>query len=187
MGLFRRERGAPARQEIDLGPYEGMEGRQGDIAGPWQFTRWDMSWHRPEYYYFRSVPTGIVNRHITMDRNTLRLRPGPLANIGQLLDVPFAALRSHPDTPNALPEGQEGLWISTNPAWREISVNAALGKMGLTAAWEMTSPDLKDEYELVPDFMEGVNPDEAEPFDPTPLALSALVIHVRPHVASQSA
>ena len=143
-----------------------------------------MSWHRPEYYYFRSVPTGIVNRHVTMDRVIRRLRPGPLANIGQLLDIPFAALRSHPDTPDVLPKGHEGLWIGTNPAWPEMSVDSALGKMGLKAVWKEASPDLKEDYLLVPDFIDDVKPDDAEPFDSTPLALSAVQIYVRPGVDS---
>lgn len=179
-GLFGRRRAEPVPAEIDLGPYEGMEGRTGDIAGPWQFRRWDMSWRRPEYSYYRSVPTGIVNRSVTLDRTYHLLRPGPLTNIGQLLDVPMAALRSHPDAPEALPAEQEGLWISTNPAWPELSVNHALGKMGLSAVWEETSPDFRENYELVPTFVDGVDQDDSEPFDETPLSLTAPIIYVRP-------
>jgi hypothetical protein len=76
------------------------------------------------------------------------------------------------------------MWIDTNPAWPEMSVDHALGVMGLKAVWSKASQDNVDEYELVPDFVEGINPAEAGPFDPAPLALSAVGIYARPASAS---
>ncbi|HEY4963199.1 MAG TPA: hypothetical protein VIH90_00695 [Candidatus Saccharimonadales bacterium] len=167
---------APLSQPpVDLGPYEGMEG-QHDWTGLWQLDRRDMRWKRDQHYYFRGVLTGIVGQGTQLGWGPA-LRPGPLAKVG-LLNVQLAVFRSHPETPNVLPEELEGMWTDTNPAWPEETARVMLGKYGLEAALkDSAEAAITETFDLIPDFAEGVNPDEAEPLDRTPLTLSAVLVY----------
>ena len=111
--------------------------RQYDWAGPWQLDRYDMTWWRPyyNYHFMTGEKTDIILSH----RGPM-VRRGPLRDVIHL-DVPLAVLRSHPDTPNALPENHEGMWTSTNPAWPEQSIDAVMRKLGARASWEDTSSE----------------------------------------------
>ena len=163
--------------------YEGMDGQK-EWTGLWRLQRYNMRWVRPVASYERSLRTGKVQRWERTHQGPY-LRPSILRNVVHL-DVPHAVLRSHPDNPQSLPEDLEGMWIDTNPAWPEISIDCTLGRLGLVAVWKETSPDITESFDLVPDFAEGVNPDEAEPLDTTPLALVAPRIFVRPGTAPES-
>lgn len=151
-----------------------------DWAGLWYVRDYDMTWWRPQHYYFRSAITKRVGQNTQQHRGPA-IRPDPLRLVGQHLDVPLAVLRSHPDTPNTMPPDREGLWTDTNPAWPQLSIDYQLGRWGLKASWDSFDMDNTERFELVPDFVEGINPEEAEPFDHiTPKILKAVVVHVMP-------
>lgn len=169
--------------EVPLPDYEDREG-QHDWAGLWKFHRHDMTWWRPQHYYFRSALSGRVHQYSQLHRGPM-VRPGPLRDVVHL-DVHHAVLRSHPETPNALPEELEGMWTDTNPAWPEMSIDAKLGKLGLRTTWALVSRNVTETYELVPAMVEDVTAEESEPFDATPLVMSAILVHVRQNLSSQA-
>lgn len=61
-------------------------------------------------------------------------------------ELPLVVLRSHPNTPNALPPDMEGRWIETNPAWPEMSVDSVLDKLfpPCRAVWTEFSEDNRE-------------------------------------------
>lgn len=164
--------------ELVLPNYEGMEG-QHDWAGLWRLNPKDMTWWRPQHFYFRSAVSGVVQQYEQLYRGPM-VRPGPLREV-EPLNVPLAVLRSHPNYPGTLDINDEGKWLSTNPAWPERTVMAKIGK-GVMVAWDDCSPDLTETYELVPDYVGEVDPAEAETFDPTPLSLIATVVYIKPYI-----
>jgi len=148
---------------------------------PWQLDRRVMTWRRQEHYYHSNNSALELPVRSEQTHTGPSVRPGPLRNVG-FLDVPLAVLRSHPDTPNVLPEKHEGMWISTNPAWPERTVDEVLRKFGLRAVWEDSSKDLTETYELAPTIVGEVTAENSEPFDETPLVLSALVVYAKRQV-----
>jgi hypothetical protein len=184
MGLFRRtlERAPATVTEPDFRDREGTK----DWAGLWKLDRGQMIWWRPEHYYFKSPRDGVVGQNTQQHMGPM-LRPGPLHFVGQHIDIsPLAALRSHPDEPGALPEHLEGLWVDTNPAWPEMSIQAKLGRRSVVIAQDMPRDEVET-YDLVPSMDEGlryppieaITPENSIPFDATPLSLSAVVIYLR--------
>jgi hypothetical protein len=169
-------------EETVLPNYEGMEG-QHDWAGLWRLNPKDMTWWRPQHYYFRSAVSGLVEQYEQLHRGPM-VRPGPLREVGAL-NVPLAVLRSHPNYPGTLDINDEGKWLSTNAAWPDRTVNAKIGR-GVIAAWDDCSPALTETYELVPDYAGEVDPAEAEAFDPTPLSLIATVVYIKPYIPNST-
>lgn len=137
-----------------MSEFEGMEGKH-DWAGPWHLDRRDMIWRRPQHYYFRSAISGEVEQFTQRHMGPM-IRPGPLRDIGQLLDVPMAVTYSHPDTPEILPEDNEGMWMSTNPAWPEKTIDLRLRQIGMHAVWEDSSQDNVETFKLGPHTLNAV-------------------------------
>ncbi|MFO0971125.1 MAG: hypothetical protein U0520_02120 [Candidatus Saccharimonadales bacterium] len=195
MGLFRRRHAiesggivsdgrSPQQIERDLldararsGEFEHLEGTK-DWAGLWELHRQDMTWWRPEHYYFRSAVDGAVHQNKLLHRGPM-VRPPQMEGINHI-DVPLAVIRSHPDTPNALSEWGEGRWLETNPAWPEKSVDHALGKLGVQAVWAEASADQTETLEIVPGLVDDVRIIECQPFDSEPFVLNAVLVYVRP-------
>ena len=177
MNILRRSRGINSAQSgVESSPdYKHMEGKE-DWAGLWRLDYNDMRWNRPRHYYKRSALSERVEQYTQMYHGP-RIRPGLLREV-ENINTPLAVLRSHPDTPGILPHDREGIWVSTNPAWPERSIDIRL--IGIHAVWADSSPECTEEFELTPDFIGAVHIDNSEPFDPTPRILAGLVVYVKP-------
>lgn len=150
--------------------------------GPWRLSGHDMTWRRPEAYYFHTnyghYPN-YLSRNEQLHAGPM-VRPGPLRDVVELY-VPHAILRSHPDTPGVLPERLEGMWIDTNPAWPESSTNRRMGGLGLQAAWDDSMPPQVERFELKPALVDPVTTEGYEPFgDIPPVLVEGVVVYVRP-------
>lgn len=132
MALFRKRRQEvepEVKPPLDIPPIVEISGGR-EWTGPPTLNPRTLTWERR--YVHRHFQTGLLTDIILVDQGEM-YRPGPLRDVIEL-DVPHALLLSHPNTPGALPEDLEGMWVDTNPAWPEMSLNVYLGQFGCIAA-----------------------------------------------------
>jgi hypothetical protein len=83
--------------------------------------------------FYRWIPEGDLVREI-------------LSHTPSVQSSTAAIVRSHPDTPDALPPYMEGKAVSVNPAWPEMTIDYALRNVDCIAAWDSFSPERREEW-----------------------------------------
>ncbi len=109
----------------------------------WVLNEHTRTWERR--YLHRHFKTGALTDTELVHKGPMH-RPGVLRDVVHL-NVPLVSLKSHPDTPGVMPEEHEGMWISTNPAWPEMSVTSHLGSLGLVADFKGSVPPQYEEFD----------------------------------------